>query len=73
MNGKFFLIKARRPRYEYEPETPRRWINIGVATEQDDGNVLLRINAIPLDFDGVLKLEVYDAKNKSIADPAEIP
>jgi hypothetical protein len=60
----FFIVKARRAIYGHEPETPRRWIQIGVATEQEDGNVLIRINALPLNFDGELKLEVYTGKNR---------
>jgi len=55
---KFFIVKARRPRYEHEPETPRRWMHVGVATEQEDGNILIRINGLPLAFDGELKLEI---------------
>lgn len=62
---KSFLVKARRPRYDYEPESPRRWMLVGVGTEQDDGNVLVRINGFPLNFDGELKLEVNDGKKKS--------
>jgi hypothetical protein len=65
----FFIVKARRPRYEYEPESPRRWMNVGVATEQEDGNILVRLNGFPLNFDGVLKLEVNENGKKSIADP----
>jgi hypothetical protein len=62
---KFFVVKARRPRYPHEPEAPRRWLNIGVATEQEDGNVLVRINAFPLNFDGELKLEVSEGKKSN--------
>jgi hypothetical protein len=54
----FFIVKARRAIYGHEPETPRRWVSVGVATEQEDGNILIRVNAIPLEFDGVLKLVV---------------
>jgi hypothetical protein len=59
---KFFIVKARRPRYDHEPETPRHWMDVGVATEQEDGNILVRLNGFPLNFDGELTLKIYDKK-----------
>lgn len=62
---KFFKVKARRPRYDYEPETPRHWMDVGVATEQEDGNILVRINGLPLNFDGELTLKVWEGKKSN--------
>lgn len=57
---KNLAVMAKRPKQEYETET--HWMRVGMATVLDDGNVLITVNAIPLNWDGQLKLVAWEKK-----------
>lgn len=60
---KMFTVKARRPLGPHESTgIPRHWMDVGIATEVEDGNILVTLNALPFQFDGELKLRVKDKK-----------
>lgn len=55
MNDRIMEVFAHRPEREHEDE--RHWMRVGIATVMSDGDVLLTVDATPLNWDGVLKLK----------------
>lgn len=47
-------VLAKRPKLDYETET--HWMRVGFATAFDDGNIVVTVNATPLNWDGQLKI-----------------
>lgn len=68
---KFDVVAARK--YEKVGEQKTHWINVGEATQWDDGNISIRLSSVPVGgwWDGTLKL--FERKPKEDAKPAQQP
>lgn len=49
-------VLGKRPLADFEKSGPNRWIDVGIATALEDGHILIRLNAMPINFDGELKI-----------------
>ena len=61
MTNRTMAVLGRRPMDSNEsvtdfPGAKFKWFRVGIATVLPDGSALVRINAIPLNWDGNLKL-----------------
>lgn len=56
-----FNVTAGRP-YESNGEQKKQWINVGRATQWDDGNISIELHSVPVGnwFDGKLMLFPQD-------------
>ena len=63
--NKFDVVAGRR--YDKGGEQKTQWINVGDATQWDDGNISIRLNSVPVGqwWDGTLKLFAQRAKGES--------
>lgn len=64
-----FNVSAPRPYTTRDGEEKKQWINVGRATQWDDGNISIELHAVPVGnwFDGKLILfpEDKDGQKKS--------
>lgn len=63
-----FNVSAPRPYTTRDGEEKKQWINVGRATQWDDGNISIELHAVPVGnwFDGKLMLfpEDKDSQKK---------
>lgn len=69
-----FNVTAGRP-YESNGEQKKHWINVGRATQWDDGNISIELHAVPVGnwFDGKLMLFPQDENKQQESQSRQRP